>query len=547
MASFLERNSKAINTASSAFLALICLLMYALLALLYLSPTVFGIDSFVHPPAQPSPQVVVSICTALLAAATGALVTRCVEHSFWLKLSMPVARERRLTMANVRDLAEWTVSPLRRFTYLFDGSDLPLRPAGVLLLTCAFVGTVLLSGISETTVSTTSVTQQPATNTNQFAGWLDISNTRYNGGNYRDVPGTIAATVALSNLTAPAAVTRCEADTNCRAEAIVGAIHATCASWTVDNTADPVGCLCLSSSQNRTFHSATASIFQTDRGVTLSTNSPYTFANFATTYINGTLSDSMSQRSANPAPGDFALILGAWVPDDPTTAVPPAAINMIDCRLTFGTQILHQTGSDTPQIIPNTFTPSLVPLSTDHPLAYMSRIYGESDVSPWSFAVGAVGTGATVFFEQPVAFLLLRPNAMATAGEVALAIPNALDTATMMAWARAPEAAAIRYVQTVQKRIYVYRPWVLLMLLVPALATALGVTGRCRVGAREMVPGYDPLVIASRGVVVGTPCLRGGIAGLEGERRVHGVFYEEGGVRWIGWACEDVGREGGWR
>lgn len=134
MASFLERNSKAINTASSALLAVICLLMYALLGVLYVSPAAFGIDSFVHPPAQPSPQVVVSICAALLAAATGALVTRCVEHSFWLKLSRPVARERRLAMAGVRDLAEWTVSPLRRFTYLFDGSDLPLRPAGVLLL-----------------------------------------------------------------------------------------------------------------------------------------------------------------------------------------------------------------------------------------------------------------------------------------------------------------------------------------------------------------------------------------------------------------------------
>lgn len=54
------------------------------------------------------------------------------------------------------------------------------------------------------------------------------------------------------------------------------------------------------------------------------------------------------------------------------------------------------------------------------------------------------------------------------------------------------------------------------MLLVLALATALGVTGRCRVGTREMVPGYDPLAIASRGVVSGTSCLRGGISGVEG-------------------------------
>lgn len=155
-----------------------------------------------------------------------------------------------------------------------------------------------------------------------------------------------------------------------------------------------------------------------------------------------------------------------------------------------------------------------------------------------------MGTGGTALFEIPVAFMLLGPNAAATAAEVALAIPNALDTATMMAWARAPDAADVRYVQTFEVRLYVYRPWVLLMLLVPALATVLGVTGRCRVGAREMVPGYDSLVIASRGFVVGTPCLRGGITGVEGKRRVHGVFYEEGGEKWVGWACEDAGREG---
>lgn len=33
-----------------------------------------------------------------------------------------------------------------------------------------------------------------------------------------------------------------------------------------------------------------------------------------------------------------------------------------------------------------------------------------------------------------------------------------------------------------------------------------------------------------------------GIAGEEGKRRVHGVFYEEGGVKWAGWACENAGR-----
>lgn len=27
--------------------------------------------------------------------------------------------------------------------------------------------------------------------------------------------------------------------------------------------------------------------------------------------------------------------------------------------------------------------------------------------------------------------------------------------------------------------------------------------------------------------------------------KVHSVFYEEGGVKWVGWACEDAGREGG--
>lgn len=95
------------------------------------------------------------------------------------------------------------------------------------------------------------------------------------------------------------------------------------------------------------------------------------------------------------------------------------------------------------------------------------------------------------------------------------------------------------YVRVRATRTYVYDPRVLLMLLVPALATTLGTGGRWAVGSRAMVPGYDPLVIASRGAVVGAGCLLGGLAGADEGRRVKGVFYDVGGVARMGFMCQD--------
>lgn len=153
--------------------------------------------------------------------------------------------------------------------------------------------------------------------------------------------------------------------------------------------------------------------------------------------------------------------------------------------------------------------------------------------------MGATSTGGTVLYTVPIAFLLLGEQAAATADDVASSIENSLQMATLMAWARAPEAADIQYTRTNVKRTYVYDRWVLLMLLVPALATALGTGGKWAVGPREMVPGYDPLVIASRGAVVGAGCLIGGITGENEKRRVKGVFYEDGRMSRMGFICQD--------
>lgn len=540
MASFFERHSKAINVVCSIALAVACLLMYVLLVILYLDPAVFGVDSLVHPSSQPSPQVIVALCSAFLVAASSALVTRCVEQFFWLKLSQPVDPDQTLTMGEVRDLAEWTVSPLRRFLYLFNGTSWVLKPTGILLLASAFVSTVLLSGISETGIETTSLRHQAATNPVRFQGWLDASNSRYNSGSVRDIPSEVAATLALSNLTAPSAATLCASDVTCRAEATVSTIRATCVSWTVDNTVDPVGCECSDTYFSKIFHSTTDSIFKTDYGVSLSSGSPYMYVNFSTAYIGGTYDPNVgsSGGSGRPGsgPGDFAMILGAW-----TTAErsPPAPINVVDCQLHFGTQRVLQVGQDTPSIVPDSFVKSKQPASAEGSLLALSRAYGEKDVSPWSFGIGRVSTGPDALYEKPVAFLLLGQNANRTAGDVAARIVKAVDMAALMSWARSPGSADVDYTQTRTVRVYVYQRWVLLMLLVPLLATVLGTVGKISVGGKDLVPGYDPLVIASRGPVIGVEDLSRGISGANEQKKVAGVFYEEHGVMRHGFICAD--------
>jgi len=101
----------------SAAIAAVRALCYALLIVLYVAPERLRIDSLLRPDAGTiiKPAAVVGLLATILAASAVTLVTRCVEHSLWLRLGpdgsgldgkVPVP----LTVGEVRRLAQWSTS-----------------------------------------------------------------------------------------------------------------------------------------------------------------------------------------------------------------------------------------------------------------------------------------------------------------------------------------------------------------------------------------------------------------------------------------------------
>ena len=91
----------------------------------------------------------VGLIAAVLAAAMSALITRCFEHSFWLKL-VPGNVGSPLTIGVITRLAPWSVSSLTRLTYALNGSSWAIRTSGLVLLAVSIIIPVLLAGISQT-------------------------------------------------------------------------------------------------------------------------------------------------------------------------------------------------------------------------------------------------------------------------------------------------------------------------------------------------------------------------------------------------------------
>ncbi|KAH6967549.1 hypothetical protein EDB82DRAFT_436702 [Fusarium venenatum] len=224
---FFDAHSRTINIITNLFLSVIALLGYILILILYTSPQSYHLPSLVNPSASGiKPATAVTLVTAVLAATTSGLVTRCVEQSLWRKLS-PRTLTRHLTVKESRSLAQWSISPIAHLTYVFDGNSWLLKVAGILLIAIAIVSPVLVSGISLKDSLTTSQTSKNH-DTDIWSGWIDAANKAYNGGNFQDVPGIIGALATLSNLSAPASPV-CS-DPKCRVEAIATSIRANCDS-----------------------------------------------------------------------------------------------------------------------------------------------------------------------------------------------------------------------------------------------------------------------------------------------------------------------------
>ncbi|KAF8428582.1 hypothetical protein EV426DRAFT_276991 [Tirmania nivea] len=534
-------NSRTYNILCQLALALLSILLYSLIILLYLKPIVFSLESLINPLAPgPSPQVLVSIGVAILSAATSAWATRCVEHYLWLKLAEPVTGNHRgVTLGEVQRIAQWTVSPMQRILYFFSGQLWSLKISGVMLLLTAFVNTALLAGISTQSRQTISTQDFPPDNsTKPFSGYLTTANNRYRGGDYRDIPTEIAATVALSNLTVPPVATLCGSNTSCKIRARVAALNAKCLAKSYSNinlaSSTEVEVPKLDPDSQKLSGRLITYKSQLNAGHTVTLNpgvSPTTWVNFSSSYIGGTkmwYSSGWSWGNTGNAPGDFSNIFGAWAfggeYGEDRVLYPSESV---DCNIHFGWVWVTQVGSNSPTL-DSTFIKNYRGLSEQFGLNVIGRIYGESNRSPFSFTGLAVGTGSNTLFDVPVGYLLLGETAYVHADTVAKRIERVFQMATLMAWGRLPSAAHAYYTTTITKTDYVYDSRYLLVLFVPAVAAFLGGFGKWRMGDSRAVPGYNPMVIASRGPVLGATRLWDGIIPEDEDRPVGSILIDNG-------------------
>ncbi|RPB26867.1 hypothetical protein L211DRAFT_659542 [Terfezia boudieri ATCC MYA-4762] len=529
-------NSRAYNILCQLTLALLSLLLYSLVILLYLKPKVFSLESLIDPFARgPSPQVLVSIGVAILGAATSSWTTRCVEHYLWLQLAQPLTEDHRgVTLGEAQRLAQWTVSPLQRILYFFSGRLWSLKISGALLLLVAFVNTALLAGISNQSYQITGTEHVPPDDsTTPFSGYVMAANDRYRGGQYRDIPTEIAATVTLSNLTIPPVATLCGSNTSCKVQARVAALNADCHAKSYTNVSLPLA----GSSEVEIINPDPDSIeligrpivykSQLNPGNTATLNpavSPFYWANFSSSYIGGT-----SGSNTRNAPGDFSNIFGAWAFGGEYNAdrVLFTPSETVDCNVHFGWVWATQIGSNSPTLDSTTFEKNDTEgLSKQIGLMVIGRIYGESNRSPFSFTGAAVGTGANSIFDDPIGYLLLDETAYIHADVVGRRIEKVFQMATLMAWGRQPSAAHAYYTTTITKTHYVYDSRYLLVLFIPVIAAFLGGIGKWHMGDSREVPGYNPMVIASRGPVIGVARLWDGITPEDEDRPVGSIVID---------------------
>jgi len=472
-----------INIIINFLLVVFILLSYILIIILYISPESYHIRSLLEPSASGiKPATTVTLITAVLAAATSSLATRCVEQSLWLKLTSRAATKS-LTAGESRRLAQWSISPLAHLTYVFDGDSWRLKFGGILLIALSIVGPVLVSGISPVESFNTSQTSQKR-DTDTWAGWLGTANNAYNGGNFQDVPGITAALATLSTLSPPASPF-CS-DSRCQVDAIVASIQATCGHSYFKYLNPP-----LDTDQD---YYKFCSDLNPDICTTVGGWGPYSYANFS----SGFPADCGERCPV----GDFAVIFGTFI-NGTKTGKGPWYQNIVDCSLSYGTIPIHQVGQNTPILDRWNFEKSSHKLDTS--VGPLRRIYTSSyQRSPYTFSASSgTGDGSDTLYDSAVATLLLGEKASTSSEEVARRIENIFDMATVLAFSRASNASDLTITTREPLTKYVYDKRVVAILLVPFFASILGTWGKWRVEGTEQVIGYDPVAIAERGPIRG--------------------------------------------
>ena len=505
------RGSRSYNITVNIILVLLAILSYILFLILFLSPQSYHISSFIYvekgslPPAS-----AVTLINTLLGATTSAIVGRCIEQSLWLKLTRR-ASGKPLTVKESRRLAAWGSSSKARITYCFNGASLLLKLSGPFMIGMAIVSTVLTFGISSAQIPTVR-TEFLQNQTGIWAGWLDAANDDYNGGNFEDVPGVVAALASLNNLTAPASPA-CS-DSGCYTTAAAVSIHASCA-WSEKQYTKKLHV--PYSPANKEFVDTFRSAANPQICIQLDgAASPYSYANFST----GPPPGCSSQCKA----GDFGVIFGVFV-NATDTLNGPWYLNTVDCTLTYGMATVTQNGTSTPSLVPGSFQKSST-APADVGYISLQRIYTEADKAPYTFSASS-GTGdqADSLYNSPVATLLLHAKANTSAQAVAAQIEDIFDLATLLAFSREPGASDLEMAFTTTRNQYIYEARVLAILLVPLMATLLGTWGRWRVEGDEVVLGYNPVKIAMRGPVEGAPQGSSGTEDDVDEKQV--MIYKE--------------------
>jgi hypothetical protein len=177
----LAHHSLTVNIATSIFLAVLCVASCATLMTLFLTQglhtrSLTHVEGGIIPPTA-----VISVLGIILISATSALVTRAVEHGLWAKIlyknpylddATPSVRE------ELHRHAQWSVSPLARLTYAFQGQSWLMRMSGILLLSTAVLNPVLLYGVSPKDVFTPTVVEINP-NQNAFSGFITTPGSLY--------------------------------------------------------------------------------------------------------------------------------------------------------------------------------------------------------------------------------------------------------------------------------------------------------------------------------------------------------------------------------
>ncbi|KAF4415331.1 hypothetical protein FACUT_13484 [Fusarium acutatum] len=159
---------------------------------------------------------------------------------------------------------------------------------------------------------------------------------------------------------------------------------------------------------------------------------------------------------------------------------------MVNCLLSYGTVRVQQIGKDSPVLHRSEFERVL-----DSSAVPLRRIYTDSyKRSPYTFAASSgTGDGADSLYNSAVA----------------TRIEDIFDMATLLAFSWALNASDLSITTREPFTQYVYDERVSAILLVPLLATILGIWGRWKVEGTEQVIGYDPVAIAECGPIQALP------------------------------------------